>query len=381
MPTLIEFFAVGMTVCGIGYDAIVLISALRFTLRRRKPRLTPAMLSPVSLLKPLYGADPQGYESLKSYCVQDYPKFEILFGVGDPSDPAVGLVARLLQEHPDLPARLVVCPLKLGQNLKVSTLVQMLPEARFSHLLISDSDIRADPGYLRSVMSEFADPEVGLVTCLYRGAFADTLGSRLEALTIATNFAGGVLVAERIEKGIHFGLGSTLAFSREALDSIGGLEPLLDYLADDFEIGSRISRAGRKAVLSTEIVDHYLPDYRFMDFLRHQLRWSRSTRASRPGGYAGMVFTFGFSWALLTALVVGGWAGWSLALTAFAVRAAAAVTLCAGVLSDRRVLRQLWLLPLSDLMALVIWLGGYTGRIVVWRGRKFILEGGKIRAA
>lgn len=377
--SLIGFIAAGLAICGIGYDAIVLWAACGFVARRRKAT-TAAVLPPVSLLKPLYGADPQGYESLKSYCTQDYPSFEILFGVGDPADKSVQLVRRLLREFPELPARLIVCPLKLGHNLKVSTLVQMLPEARHSHLLISDSDIRADPDYLRCVMSAFVDPRVGLVTCLYRGVFARTLGSRLEALAITTNFAGGVLAAEKIEKGIHFGLGSTLAFSRDALERIGGLEPLLDYLADDFEIGCRIASSGRTAVLSTVVVDHYLPDYSFPDFVRHQLRWSRSTRDSRPGGYAGLLFTFGLFWSCLAALSLGSRAGWGLFLAAAAVRVAAAFTLCAGVLRDRRVLRQLWLLPLSDLMAVVIWLGGYTGRIVFWRGRKFVLERGRIRA-
>jgi ceramide glucosyltransferase len=341
-----------------------------------------AFAPPVSILKPLSGADPQAYENLRSHCLQDYPEFEIIFGVSDPDDSAVPVVNRLITELRDRRIRLIICSQILGTNLKVSNLVQMLPCAKHEFLLVNDSDIRVTRDYLSKVIAPFSNPAVGMVTCLYRGISGATLGSRLEAAAISATFCGNVLAARQVEGGIHFGLGSTLVFSRTTLASIGGFEPLLDYLADDFELGHRMARAGRQVWLSNVVVDHYLPDYSFWDFLRHQLRWSRSTRASRPWGYLGLVLTFGIQWAILAAIASGGavW-GWALLAAAAGLRTMLALVLGLKVLKDRQVLRRFWLIPLSDLAALIVWIGGYTGQRVFWRGNEFILEDGKLRPA
>src|SRR5260370_31379143 len=255
-PTIV---AAGLALCGMGFYVLCLWSARAFLRSSRKP--AAVFPPPVSSLKPLRGVDPQMYESFRSHCVQDYPEYEIIFGVGEADDPAVEAVHRLMREFPGCQIHLVVCQDVLGNNRKTSNLVQMLPQAKYSHLLINDSDIHLEPDYLRRVVAPFARPQVGMVTCPYRGIAAGTLGSKLESIGISTDFIAGVLVARQIEGGIHFALGSTLAMSRTALDAIGGLRPLVDYLADDFSLGYRIPKAGYGGVLAAVVVETHLPAY------------------------------------------------------------------------------------------------------------------------
>ena len=365
-------------IAGCGYYALCLWSARDFlrSLRRHKPgSFTP----PVSILKPLKGTDPDIYESFRSHCLQDYADYELIFGVSDPEDPAVELVHRLQKEFPRRTIQLIVCPKVLGTNMKVSNLVQMLPHARFDHLIVNDSDIKVEPDYLRRVTAPFADEHVGMVTCLYRGIAGRTLGSRLESVGISTDFSAGVLAA-RVLEGIHFALGSTLAFPRRALQAIGGFEPLVDYLADDFELGARIAAAGYEVRLSDVVVDHHLPDYSLNGFMQHQLRWARSTRDSRRWGYTGVGLTFGVPWALLALLISGGqlWA-WALLAFALVLRIAMALQVGTVILRDQQVWRELYLLPLRDIAALLVWVASYAGHTVSWRGDLFVLENGKLR--
>jgi ceramide glucosyltransferase len=206
------------------------------------------------------------------------------------------------------------------------------------------------------------------------------LGSELEALGISTDFIPGVLSARQVEGGIHFALGSTLAFHRKALESIGGFESVVDYLGDDYELGRRIAARGFVVGLADCVVEHYLPDYSMKDYLQHQLRWSRSTRDSRPKGYTGLILTFGLPWALLAIVSapLSAWA-WALLAVALSVRFAVALTFGLSVLQDRQVLRQLWLIPARDVIAVGIWAMSLAGRRVVWRGHQFTLENGKLR--
>jgi ceramide glucosyltransferase len=369
------------TVCSLGFYFLSVLSVASF-LRHVRRRFTQAplpdgQLPPVSILKPLKGIDSEIWESFCSHCEQDYPQFQLIFGVSDPADAAIEVVRKLRAKYPKLAIDLVVCDRILGTNIKVSNLAQMLPAARHDILLVNDSDIRVPSDYLRNVVSSLADNSVGLVTCLYRGVAAPTLGSRLEALGISTDFAPGVLSARFIERGLHFGLGSTLAFRRRDLEAIGGFEALLDYLADDYELGRRIAATGKRVELSAATVTTFLPAYTLRQFFRHQLRWSRTIRDARRWGYAGLLFTFGLPWALLTLLAAQGarWA-WILFALTFAARLAVGFVAAVGVLHDRQLLRNLLLLPLRDLTAPFVWAASFLGNRIHWRGDDFDLKDG-----
>ncbi len=370
-----------LALCGLGYLLLSLWSEWRF-LARRNVAKTTRTLPPISILKPLRGTDRQMYESFRSHCLQNYPQYEILFGVNEASDEAVADVERLQREFPEHDIRLIVCSEALGSNRKVSNLSQMMREAKYEHIIINDSDIRVESDYLRRIVAPMEDERVGMVTALYRAEAGRSVASRMEAVTIATDFAGGVLCAMELESGLHFGLGSTLAFPRKAADAIGGLSALLDCLADDHELGRMISEAGYKVVLSDVVVETFLPEYSFGAMFEHQLRWARTVRDLRKFGYIGVLLTFGLPWAMAAALCAGG-ATWSLVLlTSVAVaRFVSGYLLCGPILNDRRTLRNLWLIPVRDVVGLAIWFASFGGNTIVWRGERFHLKDGKLTRA
>jgi ceramide glucosyltransferase len=267
----------------------------------------------------------------------------------------------------------------LGANAKVSNLAQMLAKVRYDYLIVNDSDIRVSPDYLRRVTAPLTDPRVGMVTCLYRGVASPKLGSRLEALGISTDFCASVLAARQLEGGIRFGLGSTLAFRRAELKKIGGFTSIADHLADDYELGKRIAGLGLMVKLSEVVVETYLPPYRLREFFAHQLRWARGVRDARAGGYLGLVFTFGLLWVLLALAASRGalWAWTGLAVTLF-LRVAVALIVGGKVLQDRQLLKDAWLIPLRDLLAVVVWVVSLGGHTVTWRGDHFQLKDGKL---
>ena len=221
---------------------------------------------------------------------------------------------------------------------------------------------------------------MGLVTCPYRGVPARTFGSRLESLGISSDFMPGVLVAMQIERGLRFALGSTLALRKRDLEAIGGFEALAEYLADDYQLGRRIAERNLRIELSRTVVDTHLPNYDFAGFITHQLRWMRTIRASRPGGYAGLPLTFTLPWAVLVLILAhDSPCAWVFFAFALCLRFAAAIVTSGFVLRDRSALRLLWLLPFRDLLAPFIWMAGLVGRKIVWRGKVFELHHGKLK--
>ncbi len=424
----IEILTTILAIAGMGYFLAALIAARLFLNAGRAP--LPAFAPGVTILKSLKGLDPGMIDAFRSHCRQSYAgDYELLFGVSTLSDPAVAAVEQLQAEFPDRSIHLIECPQRLGTNGKVSSLVQLASHARHDFLLINDSDITVGPHYLERVMASFSPgttpqstqpianeidsdlrpsqtttsevtpcqgttsvvpqmqqrdgwalaPEVGLVTALYRGRAHGTLPSRLESLGISTDFQAGVLLSKWIEGGLHYGLGSTLAVRREALNKIGGLQVLADHLADDYELGVRIARAGYRVALSPEVVETSLPAYSWRGYIDHQLRWARTVRDARPWGYAGLIFTHGLGWALLNLLASGlsPLSLWLLGLSFF-LRIALAMTVGAQVLADHQVLPNLWLLPLRDLIAMGVWVAGFAGNTIVWRGDRFTLKDGKL---
>ena len=392
MATAVEIATTLLTVGGLVYMLLALTGARQFGHDCRRIAAAqanaPGFAPDVSILKPVNGVDARMYAGLASHCRQQYAgRFEILFGVGSADDPAVEEIARLRREFPQCDIRLIVCPQRLGTSGKVSNLIQMLPEAKYEYLLINDSDIHVSPRYLTRVMARFGGERVGMVTALYRGRTAAegealTLWARLEALAISTDFAAGVLAARRLEDGIHFGLGSTLAMSRAALAAAGGLEPLVDSLADDYELGARIAQASFRVELCGEVVETAVPAYGFRGFCEHQIRWARTTRDSRRWGYLGLGITYCIPWAVLNC-VASGFALWSFTLLSLVVlaRVAVALTVGVGLLGDAQVLRDIWLLPLRDCFGLGFWAWSYAADTIVWRGERFRLHNGHISRA
>ena len=363
------------------YYLLCLWSAVAFLRNRRAQTgaVRSDSLPGISILKPLKGVDPEIYESFRSHCLQDYPEYQIIFGVSDPEDPAVPSARQLQQEFPKRDIQLIVCREKLGANVKVSNLDQMMSAVRYRYLIVNDSDIRVEPDYLRRVTAPLADPSVGMVTCLYRGVASPTTGSRLESLGIGTDFCAGVLAAQLLDRGIRFGLGSTLAFRHADLNRLGGFVSLVDYLADDYELGCRIADLGLKVLLSDAVVETHLPAYDLRGFLSHQLRWARGVRDSRLGGYIGLVTTFGLMWGLLTVVAARGaaWA-WAALGTTLILRFAVAMTIGKSVLRDAQIPRLLWLLPVRDLIAVGVWIASFFGHTVTWRGDRFELKAGRL---
>jgi ceramide glucosyltransferase len=381
----IEMTTTALAVAGIGYFLASMIAARIFLRERRAPRaeFAPA----VSILKSLKGLDPGMMDAFRSHCRQNYGgEFELLFGVGSLDDPAAAAVMALKAEFPERAIRLVECPERLGTNGKVSTLVQVARHARYDILLINDSDITVGPHYLEGVVCCFAPAAqdagkspVGLVTALFRGRAHGTLPSRLEALAISTDFIPSVLLSKLLERGVHYGLGSTLAVRREALEKAGGLLALVDQLADDYEMGVRVERAGYRILLSSEVVETSVPAYTWRGFFDHQVRWMRTVRDARPAGYSGLIFTYGLTWALLNVLASGlsPVSLWLLGLSFF-LRLAQAMTVGAEVLGDHEVLPNLWLLPFRDVVAMGLWVAGFAGDTIVWRGERFVLKKGRL---
>jgi ceramide glucosyltransferase len=387
LATLVESLTTLLTFAGLFYYIAALWSARSFV---RRHAAATGFTPTVSILKPVKGLDPGMYEAFASHCRQDYPaEYEILFGISSlPAfthiDPAVEAIQRLQSEFPNRSIRLIQAPEQLGPNGKIGNVVQLLPHARYEYLLVNDSDIRVSPRYLTRVMAEFAAPRsnkpVGLVTAPYRGLSHGTLGSKLEALGISTDFFPSVLTSLKLDGEIRFGLGSTLAVSRPALEAIGGFAPLVDCLADDYELGHRIAQAGYAVALTREIVDTSVPAYTLPGYFAHQLRWARGIRDSRIWGYLGLIFTFGLPWAIFNA-IASGFAIESLALLSLTclARVTVALSVGVGILNDGQVLRDLWLLPLRDLFALWTWIWSFAGNTVTWRGQTFALENGNLK--
>jgi ceramide glucosyltransferase len=352
--------------CGAAYNLLAIAGALKFRRRNKLPDYTP----PVSILKPVRGRDARFYEAIRSHAVQRYPEFELIFGASDPNDSALADIERLRTEFPHLPIR-VVGTTNDAPNGKVGSLEILAREARYDVLLINDSDILVEPDYLARVAGMLADSRVGLVTCLYRGRGL-SIASKTEALGIATEFAPSVLVARLIAAG-GFALGSTMALRAADLKSIGGFAALRDYLADDYQLGARIAALGKYVALSDSVVETNLGAGSWTDVWKHQIRWSRTIRVSRPAGYFGYLVTQITFWSILAAAC--GY--WRIALACVAVRLIAAVA-AMGALGYLRAAR-IPFVPLRDLFGLAVWAAGMVGREVEWRGFRYkLLSDGRI---
>jgi ceramide glucosyltransferase len=345
------------------------------------PQETPTLGSappPISVLKPLRGLDPNAYENFASFCRQEYPQFEILFAVADATDRTVPVVQRLIADFPSVPIRLIVVPELLGANAKVSSLCRLVREARHDLLVITDSDVRVEPGYLRSVAATFRDPQVGGATALYRGSDNLQWVAAMDCVGSSAAFCGAALVARELE-GLKFIMGSTMATTKQRLDEIGGFEALVDLHSDDYELGRRIAERGYRIELLPEPVSMAFPSQTLGAYLRHELRWAIGIRNIRPGGHFGLLFTHGLPWAVaaayaapapaIAASYLGGY---------FVLRFAMAWAVGVWGLRDPVLRRRWWLLPLRDLLSFFVWLASFSMNRIEWRGASFTLEKGRM---
>jgi ceramide glucosyltransferase len=357
-----------LVVCGIAYNLLAIAGALRFRRRNAIPDFTPA----VSILKPVRGLDAHFYEAIRSHAAQKYPRFELIFGTADPNDPALTEIARLRAEFPHLPID-VINTANDAPNGKVGSLEILARHARYETLLVNDGDILVEPDYLERVIGLLQDNRVGLVTCLYR-ARASSIPSKAEALGIATEFAPSVLVARLLSES-GFALGATMAFRAADLNAIGGFPAIREYLADDYQLGARIAASGKRVVLSDVVVETSLGAGSWRDVWKHQVRWSRTIRVSRPAGYFGYLVTQATLWCIVAA----AFGHWQVALAGFVVRLIAATAALRAL--GGQGLARIALVPLRDLFGLAVWAAGMGGREVEWRGLRFrLLSDGKIEA-
>lgn len=373
----VPFLALLMTF-SIFYCILCIYAARRF-FRGLDDRPKPAQLPPVSILIPLCGVDFKALANYTSFCRQDYPRYQIVFGVQDPHDPSIMVVRQLMSLFPDHDLELVVSSASLGRNPKVSNLNNMLPRAKYEHLVITDSDIRVGADFLRKIIAELSEQGVGLVTCPYRAADAHGLPSRLEAMGITGEFMPGVFVAHLIE-GITFALGATMATTSGALHTIGGFQVIGNYLADDYMLGNLIHKAGFEVRLSTYVVETISVHRGFAGMIRHQMRWARGTRICRPMSYAGYIVTHVIPIAALFVMAAGASAS---SMLVFSFAAAARITMVwyvgTHLLKDEILRRSLWLLPVRDMLSFFVWCLSFLGNTVEWRGKRFkIVENGKL---
>ena len=347
-----------------------------------RPRSSSGHTPPVTMLKPVKGMDAESLDNFSSFCRQNYPCYQLVFAAACPDDPAIPVIERLRELFPDVDMELVVNGRLHGPNYKVGNLINAFPRAKHDLIIVCDSDIRVGPDYLRQVCAPFADPAVGLVTSLYRSPGVKGTATALEAMGFTCEMIPNVMVALRLE-GLTFALGASMAVRREALAKIGGFAALVDYLADDYQLGHQVYRSGFRIELSDYFVESVMHRESLRMIFSRQLRWARTMRSSRPGGYFASGVTQPFPAACL-ALVVSGFspAGVGAALLLYGVRFLVALVYSRSFVKDRIFPRWLWLLPVRDALSFVTWMLSFLGNRVYWRGHLFRLRsGGRIEEA
>lgn len=343
-------------------------------------------LPPVSILKPINGIEDGIYDNFLSYCIQDYPAYQVIFGVRDSHDPAIDMVRKVMKAFPQKDIELVICSDRIGINPKISNLNNMYKKAKYDIILMNDSDTRVNEDYLKKVVSPFCDKDTGLVTCVYRANILNNITSVMESLAINHDFFPSIMLAQKFED-LSYAFGVTIATKREILDDIGGFKELSDYLAEDFHLGRKVYEAGHRLRLSNYIVDVVPENRGIISFFKHQLRWAKTIRSCRPVGYFfAAFFKFGMVSSLVYLLVefclpVGTNTAQTLSvvlfLTFLSVRIISASIISYKYTKDKK--STLLLIPINDIMNFIIWCASFSGNKITWRGNKFLLKkGGRI---
>jgi len=375
------------SVSSTGFLIMTLVGTVRYRRRARQALaaasgIPKTLLPPVTILKPLHGMEAELEQNLESFFQQDYPDYEMIFGARDAGNPALQIAERVRSRYPHVKSRVVLSGPPTWPNAKVFSLQKMIAASTRSYFVISDSDVRVAPDFLRNTIPPLLDPKVGLITCMYRGIPASDFWSSLEALGLSVEMSSGVVVADMLE-GMRFALGPAMAVRRDAIEAIGGIAATADYYSDDFELGNRIWGKGYKVVLSHHIVKNVLTPRSPIRTLGDQLRWMKSTRYSRPAGHLGTGLTFAMPSGLL-GLVAGiglghSALGFSILAAAFVNRVIQSIVVGWGIAQDPRALALCWLYPWRDLLGSFMWVASYTSRRFYWRGETYrFSKGGRI---
>lgn len=366
---VIRYALLALAAAPLVYYVVAIVAAGRFF--HKRPAATSDFTPPITILKPIRGLDREAYENFASFCRQDYPEFEILFCASDREDPAVPVIEQIIRDFSARSIRLLIGAEPLGASDKVNKLCRMVREAAHEIILVSDSDVRVEQGFLRAVAAPFSDSHVGGVTCLYRGITDGAFAGDLEALGNSTDFSAGVLVAW-LFGGVKFMLGAVMATTKTRLAEIGGFESMADHFSDDYELGSRIAAGGYRIELSTFPVSIVYPQTTLRDAFRQQVRWNLSVRYSRPGGHLGLIFTQGLAWLVVAVCLVHTWLAALGYVAAYSLlRTDMALSIGARGMRDKLVRQKQWMMPFREAFAFIAWALSFFPQRIHWRGQEF----------
>lgn len=389
-PHNVAGFLMGLGILGLisstVFHGLTFAGVRRFVAARKKSRMMarPHFHPPVSLLKPLHGDEPHLREHLASFFEQDYPHYEILFCARNANDPGLQIARRVAAQYPHIPVKFLSTGEHTYVNAKASSLERMAAAANTDIFIISDSDVRVTSNYIREVVAPFASEKVGAVTCLYRGIADEGLWSKLEAAGMSIEMTSGVLVANLME-GMQFTLGPTMAVRSRCVAEMGGFATLGPYCADDFVLGNQVAANGHEVVLSDHVIDHVVLNHSLTASIKHQVRWMKSTRFSRPKGHFGTSLTFALPFGILAGMSAWGMGKPHLGLALFAFSVIARMVLAAVVgafvVEERHLVRTTLLYPLRDLLGFCYWAASYSSSKILWRGQVYrLIEGGLMQS-
>jgi ceramide glucosyltransferase len=341
-----------------------------------------SFMPPASILKPVRGLDHEAYENFASFCRLDYPEYEVLFAVSDNDDQVCTIIEKLRADFPSCSIRIITKIPRVGTNDKVNKLCQLVQKAKYDFIVMSDSDVRVEPDYLKEVIAPFANPEVGAVTAFYKSLSAGNLMSNLDALGMYMDSVPAALVAKNIEGKMRFAFGWTMATSKKCLAQIGGWEGMANYHSDDFELGKRIAERGYRVELMEKTVSMVFPKETLSQHFHRELRWSIGLRSVRPLGYWGLAFTHGLPWALMAAAAALSIGSLSIGVSYLAVYLILRITLTWTTgrwgIGDRQLARILWLVPVRDTISFIIWITGFFSDKICWRGMNYHVRHGEL---
>jgi ceramide glucosyltransferase len=368
-----------LAVAPLAYYLLSLYCVVDYFRELRKLTLErPAFTPPASILKPVRGVDHQAYENFASYCRLDYPEYEIIFAVADPDDPAVPVIEKLQADFPSSSIRLIRGVARIGTNCKINSLCRLVQEAKNDLLVMSDSDVRVEPDYLKAVAAPFANSKVGAVTALCQCRSGGSIAGELDALGMCLDSVPAALVARKLEGRMQFAFGWTMATTKKHLESIGGWEAMVNYHSDDFELGNRIARNGYRVELMRKPVCMVVAQESARQYFRHELRWSIGLKNVRPAGYRALILTHGLPWVVLAAVMAAdaGRTGIAAAylLAYFLLRFGLAWTTGSWGLRDPGAPKRLWLIPLRDAISFIVWVGGFFSDKIIWRGLTYRVQ-------